>query len=116
MTDKEVPTTPNNIKPIRKGLKINDSPEESVKKEVDPRLLRTAQMLLSKVESGEITELVYIGITEDLIIYSGIVGVVYEPHIMHSQLIHTTTKYYDEVLYPSIEGSHRFGEWEEYDE
>lgn len=101
MTDKE---DNNNVKPIRKGLKIElDKVKQEEKLEPIKPIIEKLEDLIELAKSGDLRELCYVGIADDLTIYSGIVGICYDPHHMWSQLNHQATMYYDKVFYPRVE-------------
>ena len=115
MTDKEVPSTPNNVKPIRKGVSL---PVDDIKEELvpDELIVKACEELLARAKSGELLELVFIGLSEGNLIHSAILGTIHDPHIMLAQIEHTKTLYYDNKFYPHFEGFTRMGYEEDYDE
>lgn len=90
------------VKPIRKGIKIDNEP---VKKQPIPSIQEKLQFLLELADSGDLRELTFIGITDENEIYSEYVGVMPEwPHNMYAELNHMTDMYYSTVFLMSCYG------------
>lgn len=96
---------PNNVKPIRKGVQLEEPKLEPI-----PDLVAQIELLLELAKSGDLREFAYVGVTADPYIHSGVMGNPYDCHYMMAQLIHLKTKYYEEVFWPMIEGAPYFEE------
>jgi hypothetical protein len=112
MTDNE---DKNKVRPIRKGISISTEEVEE-KAEPDLRMVKAIEDMLEKAKTGDLKEFVFIGLTDDNLIYSGFLGVAFDPHAMYAQIMHTATLYYDNVFYPRTEGSSRMGFGDDYED
>lgn len=98
----------NNVKPIRKGIMINEKIELKPIKPIQDII----DHLKTLADSGELREFTYIGITNNNDIYSDCLGDTPAwPHVMFAQLNHITQVYYDTVFLPTWLGTED-EEWE----
>ncbi len=112
MTDNE---DKNKVRPIRKGISISTEEVEE-KAEPDIRMVKILSDMLEKAKTGELKEFVFIGLNSENLIYSGMLGVAFDPHVMYAQIMHMATLYYDNTFYPIIEGSTRMGFGDDYED